>query len=87
MLFDFPQLIRAKYVFIKQGEVVVVSKGAFTSLKGKILKIDQKRERVDVEIMLLGKPTKISLPVDHVEEAGEDKKEEEEKKPTWSVEN
>lgn len=75
-LFDFPQIIRQKNVFIKAGEVVIVTRGAFTALKGKILKIDMKRERVDVEIMLLGKPTKITLPVDHVEETGEIAKEE-----------
>ena len=68
-LFEFPQTIRKKNVFIKSGEVIIVTRGAFTSLKGKILKLDMKRERVDVEITLLGKTTKISLPVDHVEEA------------------
>ena len=38
-LFDFPQVIRQKNVFIKAGEVVIVTRGAFTTLKGKILKI------------------------------------------------
>ncbi len=75
-LFDFPQVIRQRNVFIKAGEVVIVTRGAFTSIKGKILKIDMKRERVDVEITLLGKPTRISLPVDHVEGTGEEIKDE-----------
>ena len=71
-LFDFPQVIRQKNVFIKAGKVVIVTKGAFTTLKGRILKIDMKRERVDVEITILGKPSKITLPIDHVEESEED---------------
>ena len=61
-LFDFPQVIRQKNVF--------------TTLKGKILKIDMKRERADVEIMILGKPTRISLPIDHVEGSPENENEE-----------
>lgn len=75
-LFDFPQVIRQKNVFIKAGEVVIVTRGAFTTLKGKILKIDMKRERADVEIMILGKPTRISLPIDHVEGSSENENEE-----------
>ncbi len=68
LLFEFPSVIRKKNVFIRAGQVIIVTRGAFTSLKGRILNIDMKRERVEVEITLLGKPTKISLPVDHVEE-------------------
>ncbi len=87
MVFDFPKVIRQKNVLIRKGQVVIVKHGAFKTLKGKILKIDPKRERVEVEIMLLGKPSKISLPVSNIEEAAEDSDGKGDKKPTWELES
>lgn len=66
-IFQLPSTIKASNVLIKEGQLVLVSKGNFKDFKAKIIKIDKKRHRVEVEIFFLNRNTRLSLPYNSVD--------------------
>lgn len=66
-IFQLPSTIKASNVLIKEGQLVIVSKGNFKDFKAKVLKIDKKRHRVEVEIFFLSRNTRLSLPYNSVD--------------------
>lgn len=65
-IFELPKVITADNVFIKNGDTVEIVHGAFTTLRGKIIKIDRRRSRVDVSLKFMERDMKISLPFNSV---------------------
>ena len=76
-IFELPKVITADNVFIKNGDTVEIIHGAFTTLKGKIIKIDRRRSRVDVALKFMERDMKLSLPFNSVTIKDGEKEEEE----------
>ena len=79
-VFELPKVITADNVFIRNGDTVEIVNGAFSTLTGKILKIDRRRCRVDVLLKFMERDLKLSLPFSSVavrdqEDSEDDKKE------------
>ena len=74
-IFDLPKVITADNVFIKNGDTVEIVHGAFTSLKGKIIKIDRRRSRVDVSLKFMERDLKLTLPFNSITLKDEGKEE------------
>lgn len=75
-VFELPRIITAKNVFIKNGDQVEIISGAFTAIRGKVIKIDRRHNRVDVSIIFMEKEMKLTLPFESLalrkeEEKGE----------------
>lgn len=66
-IFQLPSTITAANVLIKEGQLVLISRGNFKDIKAKVLKIYKKRSRVDVEIFFMNRNTRLSLPYTSVE--------------------
>lgn len=65
-VFELPKVITADNVFIRNGDRVEIVNGAFSTLTGKILKIDRRRCRVDVALKFMDRDLKLSLPFSSV---------------------
>ena len=74
-VFELPKVITADNVFIRNGDQVEITSGAFTSLRGKVIRIDRRRSRVDVSLMFMEREMKLSLPFNDITVRNEEKQE------------
>ena len=74
-VFELPKVITSDNVFIKGGDQVEIVAGAFTALKGKVIRIDRRRSRVDVSLMFMEREMKLSLPFTDVAVRNDEKNE------------
>lgn len=65
-VFELPKVITSDNVFIRNGDTVEIVSGAFTAIRGRILKVDRRRSRVDVAISFMEKEMKLTLPFNDV---------------------